>query len=175
MTAFRRGEVPDDLFEQEPMHTVDVTQFVPAGKLIDKGASKRRTPTISDKEWEIAKKEAWRRMQSANWEGAQPRVFAALYALLHERVYSVAPSELTPQIRAYATGAAKRMLAREFDDKPEEMAVFMRWAWMREQKREAWRRENNRDGGRISWTLQFNGSLITDWRLEQSRKPARAS
>jgi hypothetical protein len=130
---------------------------------------RERPKTIPEGAWTKALAETRERMASGDWEGAAPRNLLALYALLHETVYGIAPGELTSATRLYAAGAAGRMLKADFDDDAGAMAEFMRWLWGRERKREAWRRENGRDGQRIGWRLQFNTQLVTDYRLALAR------
>ncbi len=110
-----------------------------------------------------------RMVAEQDWSGAQGKHFVALYAFLHLRVYGVESADLGSSERVYASGAATRMLEREFGGDGAQMAEFMRWCWQREKKTEAWRRANHRSGRRVSWRLQFGGVLLTDWRVEVAR------
>lgn len=166
-----KWDLPDELFPSE--EKTEATAIL-RGFLGEPKTKKTRRGTISDSQWGRMRDAVDAYMQLGDWANATPRDFVVLYAILHERVYGVAASELTPAERLHAAGAAARMLAREFAGDPNEMAEFMRWAWQREAVREKWRRDNNRDGGRIGWRLMFNGSLLTDWRLERTRRHARS-
>lgn len=139
-----------------------------------KGPKRPKTQTISDSAFEKATREMSRMAASTDWSSATARHLVALYAFLHEKVYGVAPAELTSRERFFAAGAANRMLATHFDGDQGAMVAFVRWTWMRELKTEAWRRSNNRtEGRRIGWRLQFNGSLVTDYHVEQKRRVQR--
>jgi hypothetical protein len=136
-----------------------------------KPARSTRSKTISDSAFEKATREMHRMAQSTDWSEATARHMVALYAWLHEKVYGVAPGELTSRERLYAAGAAARMLEKEFDGDPGAMATFVVWTWKREKKTEEWRRANGRtEGRRIGWRLQFNNSLLTDFRIEVKRR-----
>jgi hypothetical protein len=163
--------------EKHPFEGVDEETRESARKLAvwseKPESTKQRTKTIADGAWEKACNEARAMMRSADWNEATPRHFVAAYAMLHERVYGAAPGELTPTVRLQAAGAAGRMLKQEFDGDNAQMAAFLHWTWMREKGREDWRRANRREGGRIGWRLQFNGSLLTDYRVDKARKAGR--
>ncbi len=99
--------------------------------------------------------------------------FVALYADLHYRVYGIVPADLARKERVYAASMAERALEKDFGGDRSKMADFISWAWSRESGREAWRRENKKSGGRITWRSQFDRKLLTEYRLEEARKAAR--
>jgi hypothetical protein len=131
---------------------------------------KRPSQGIANGTWERALADAAERLASGQWAGAKPATWVAAYALLHGKVYGVVPAELTPKPRMHAAGAAGRMLLREFDGDAAEMAEFVRWTWMRERAREAKRQGHGGCSYRLSWQLQFGGAVLTDYRLDQSRR-----
>lgn len=102
-----------------------------------------------------------------------PRHFVALYDLLHQRVYGLAPSELVPKTRTIAAGMAKRLLDREFEGDRGEMAQYMRWVFNREAGRHAWRVREGKPLTRIGFGFCFGGALVTDWRLALTQGGAR--
>lgn len=171
----RTNQVPESAFERE-------VQNKRARKRQKREAQKqgRALPTIPDKAWEKACESAAVRLNAAVrgeegcWGDAQPREYVAAYALLHERVYGILPYELTPIARLRAAGLAKRLLDTHFDGDGDAMGRFILWAWKREKEREDWRRKNpHRAGaGRIGWSLQFGGALLSDWVVEGQRKAA---
>lgn len=110
------------------------------------------------------------RAMSGDWGDAAPSMLVALYEWLHREVYGVAPAELDGRAWAFATAAAKKLVATEFAGDMADVVDFMKWVWKREEGRERWRREHNRDGSRIGWRLQFfPGYLLTDYRISKSR------
>jgi hypothetical protein len=112
---------------------------------------------------EFRANEAWGSFRSGHW--------VCLYAALHERVYGFYPMELeTSSMFGKARIAAGRLLKGTFKDKPEMMADFMRWAWTREKGYEDWRRQNNRSGKRMGWQHQFSTGMVSDYRLDRTRK-----
>jgi hypothetical protein len=124
-------------------------------------------PSIRDKDWANVMGEAAAHARTGNWDGAQPRHFVALYDYLHSKVYGVACAELTPNVRFLVSKKAEGMLAREFGGDCAAMAEFLRWTWQRED----WRERNLPVGrGRIGPWLQFNGAVLTDWRLDGARR-----
>lgn len=150
------------------------TDVVAWAKAEAKTEPKRKRPSgITVASMVKAHREADRRSASDDWEGARPLVFVALYAILHEHVYGVV-EELKTQDRKLAAFAAGRMLKGEFGGDAEAMASFLRWAWKREAGREKWRRDNGRQGLRLTWRLLFGGGyLMTDYRLDQLRGQGR--
>ncbi len=111
------------------------------------------------------------RMARKDWDGMTPGKLVALYWLCHEKVYGVVPVEID-KTAAWETAmkVAGSMVKRHFDDDMERAITFMRWVWTREQGREKWRRDNNRDGQRLTWRNQFSQDyLITDWRAAAMR------
>jgi len=133
---------------------------------------KPRAKTISEGSWEKALKQAREMIASGEWDDALPRHYVAAYALLHEKVYGVAPAELTAAARLRAAGLVAGCLDRQFGGDKAEMAAMMRWTWQREVAREKWRRENDRSGGRIGVHLQF-GACVSDYRVDKARRSAR--
>lgn len=154
---------------------VDVnTMIPPIGKAPPK---KRKSRGITDEVWGRSKTKVLDRLESGEWEYTSPKEFAALYAILHERVYGVSPSEMNiPTERLPAISMAKRMLEKEFDNNAPMMAEFFKWVW----SRESWKFKKITSQGkvfeyRITWRQQFNGKLLTDWRstVLQHVRPAR--
>lgn len=151
-----------------PSGVVNVEAFT--GALKEKRP--RRLGSISDKAFDKLRDEAVACMKSGEWGDACSRTMVALFAILHERVYGVACADLSPSTRLVASFSAGRMLDREFSGDVAAMAMFLRWTWMREKEREVWRRSNGREGGTVSWRLQFNGRLLTDYRIALARQHA---
>ena len=134
---------------------------------------RQRAKTISDSVFGRREQEARAFVEAGDWSRATPAHFVALYAIGHLNVYGVEPGELTPPLRLAAAGAAARMLQNDFGGDAGKMHAFVRWTWERELEREQWRRDNGREGGRISWRLQFSRAIWTDWRLDLARKSSR--
>jgi hypothetical protein len=108
--------------------------------------------------------------ESADWSAATGTHLVALYEWLHQEVYGVATAELDAKSWAYAAQMAGKMVVDCFGGDYGAAVVFLRWAWKREQRTEAWRRENNKPGRRIGWRLNFSGTLVTDYRLDCARQ-----
>jgi len=109
---------------------------------------------------------------SSDWTEARAIDFVALYTSMHEKVYGVAPV-MTSADRLNASFAAAACMRTHFGNEPQELADFIWWTWKREIGREKFRRENGRDGGSISWALQFSGRLLTDYRISMVRESTR--
>lgn len=115
-------------------------------------------------------KEANEMRQSGEWERATAQHFVALYAILHKLVYEIEPLELNDTVRTKAVIMASQCLKKHFNGDSSQMAMFMDYVWTKEKSREKWRRDNQREGGRIGWYRQFDGSLVTDWIADARRK-----
>jgi hypothetical protein len=119
---------------------------------------------------ERARAEMEERAASGDWDGASGAHLVCLYEFLHRSVYGV-DSDIDRKSRMFAGSAAERMIKRDFAEDAGRAVLFMKWVWKREQEREAWRRANNRDGGRVGWRLQFCfASLVTDYRVHVARQ-----
>jgi hypothetical protein len=170
--AFVEGRLPPSMRDEENIDEDTRESCSQLEAMLDARKQRRseRPKRVSSGTWDKALDDGHAMLLSGEWDEARPIHFVAAYALLHKKVYAVECSELTPQARLYASGAAARMLRDEFGDERAEMAEFLRWTWKREKEREAWRRAKNRAGGRIGWRLQFGGSLLTDYRLDLARR-----
>lgn len=113
-------------------------------------------------------------MRVANeWAEATPMHLVALYTWCHEQTYGLRPVEFERGglLWSAATACATKMLREEFKGDIDEMVDYMRWSWRREKRKEEWRRESNRDGGRIEWRAQFmHLYLLTDYRIDKARR-----
>lgn len=143
----------------------------PLGEWIDqaKPKPKRKATAKSMSGYDRAREEAAERVTAGDWGDAGPAAFVGFYALMHEKIYGVAPAELVDAWKG-AVSAARGMLDKDFGGKPIEMLEFLRWTWKRERARETKRRAEGTEGGRIGWVLQFKSrALLTDYRVEESR------
>lgn len=111
------------------------------------------------------------RIDADCWEGADAENFVALFVWLHGEVYGVSPvEEMRTQWRG-ACSAARKLFADVFDNDPNLMLAFVRWVWNREAGFEAWRRQNQSHGKRITWRLMFvSRTLVTDYQIDVARK-----
>lgn len=144
-------------------------------KFLDYGpkrAPRKRKPKPAPLKQAI--EDAQRRSSSGDWDDATGATFVGLYALCHRLIYGVEPADLVPRGPFQAAAkAAKTCLHANFDDDPSDFVDFIRWTWVREEKREAWARANHKERGRISIRLQFSPSLITDYRVDRERRRNR--
>jgi hypothetical protein len=143
---------------------VDITALVgaaPKKRQLGTPAA-RRTALLEEARGCIADKQ---------WGGARAGTLVALYGLFHERVYGAWPTELdAPKTWGLATIMAGRWVRDEFSGDIQRAVECMLWCWMREEGRERWRRENNRDGQRVGWRLQFSGVIASDYRVSLARR-----
>ncbi len=146
MTRVRRGDQP--------------TLFAPEAKTKPGVAAqmKRAADEIADMH------------KRGSFHGAEPIHLVAIYLELHIRVYGVEAVDLGPSERPGAIAAAASLVRTYFEGSGERAVEFVRWVWRREQDREKWRRENGRDGKRLSWRLQFSSALVADYRVALARK-----
>lgn len=135
-------------------------------------ARAKRPRGVSQKRFDEALARAAAMAASGDWSGAKAIDFVALFSAMHERVYGVAPA-LSPAERLKASFVAAATMRAHFGNEPQELADFVWWTWKREKEREKFRRENGREGGSISWALQFSGRLLTDYRIAMARESAR--
>lgn len=109
-------------------------------------------------------------MKSDDWANAKASHLVALYSILHEMVYGVAP-ELKGDDLKLAKYAAGSFLKTKCGGKFPKALEFMRWVWTRERGREEWRRNNQIDGKVIGWRLILNHpAMWTEYRVGQERR-----
>lgn len=120
---------------------------------------------------EVALDDAKRRARSGEWEDAKAATLVGLYALCHQMVYGVVPSELK-QVGLFraATRMAKRMMHEYFDDDPSQVVELIRWSWEREKRKNTWAQSHAIDRNRLSWKWQFAASMETDYRIARTQK-----
>lgn len=118
---------------------------------------------------EAAVKDATVRAASGEWEDAGAGTIVGLYALCHQRLYGVEPIELKTDF-----GMARRrvmtLLRDEFDGDVDAFVQFVRWAWLRQERRVA---RSGPSDYRMGWRVQFSSAVLTDWRV--ANRPARRS
>jgi hypothetical protein len=174
MSAAEKRPAPDSLFpptEQQSQAAASVAKLV-AGRL--EAAKKPKTFRGASKgSVERAREQMNSMAERGEWDDASGTHLVALYEWLHEKVYGVATAELDARTWAVASQMAGRMVEQQFDNDFGKAVVFMRWVWRREHEREAWRRENGKQGARIGWRLMWNGSLVTDYKVDCARRPTR--
>lgn len=140
------------------------------GPLVEKKARKSPEPkSIGPRQHARAVSEAQEMMASGDWAGAEPRHLVALYAILHEKVYSV-PAETLGKEGTFAGYAARRTLMHDFHDDRAAMVEYVRWSFTNEQRTEKWRRtQGHASTFRLSWRLLFSTRGVTNMRVAQAR------
>lgn len=109
-------------------------------------------------------------MESEQWTKGKASHLVALYYVLHEMVYGVAP-ELKGEELKEAKLAAGSFLHSKCADDFEAAVEFMRWVWARERSREQWRRDNKIDGKVLGWRLILrHSSMYTEYRVAMERR-----
>lgn len=148
----------------------------PARWMKPKAKAKRSyATTVPDGKWAKAVAVATERARAGDWSESTPLDYVALFAVLHESVYGVAPGGFGPPERHRACGLAAVLLKRDFAGDVAGLVEFMRWAWARERKREAERRAKGVTAGwNINFRLMFGGVLVNDYIVERERAKARA-
>src|SRR5574338_176134 len=115
---------------------------------------KSRT-TIADEVIEMATRQ--------NWANAGAQHVVALAGEFHRRVYGVEAEELRTRARQIFVRSADSMIKQ---NGVEWVVEFVKWVWKREQERETWRRDNHKQGSRVSIAMVFGSSnLRTEYRI----------
>jgi hypothetical protein len=111
------------------------------------------------------------KVEARDFSSIAARHWVALFCWIHEAIYNV---ECVDEVRAEWKAAmfqAAKMLKHKFDDDPVEMFHFINWVAVREQGHEKWRRENKKEGRRLSWRdLFLRERLLTDYKINQLRR-----
>lgn len=124
--------------------------------------------------WKVALEDAERRAATGDWEDATARSFVGLYALCHRLTYGVDALDLAePGALQGATRAATRALHVHFGDDKSELVEFVKWVWEREKGREEWAAREGKNRGRLNARIQFSAALVTDYRVDMTRRKRR--
>jgi hypothetical protein len=126
--------------------------------------SAKRAKSATDVELAMATADVAAR--TGDWDDVSPRTFVGLYAWCHNATYKVEAAELREKHEFMsATRAAARLLRDEFEDDGGSFAIYIRWAWKREQERVAWAARERIERGRLGWRLLFSTRFVTDYRV----------
>jgi hypothetical protein len=178
MAQPRTRPVPSDLFEpvveapdDEAPEPTPLERFLgrtrtPDGKLVPR--KKRVSRSVSPARYEQIVDETREMMRTRCWDDCAPRHLVALYDLLHEETYGV-DACLTSKDRHRAQLLFGGFVKRVFDGEVTEAILYFFWAWKREKEREAWRRENHRDGMRLGVGLLCSSGFTADYKLHLHR------
>jgi len=133
-------------------------------ELVGKVQRKKRSP-MSRRQVERATDEMNAMRATKDWGAATPKHLVALWAWCHASIYGVFPEEArSPAEFGRACMRAGQMLRQSFPEGGAAQAVeMMRWVWTREKAR--WGKPDANRDRRISWALQFSGSMVGDWRV----------
>jgi len=111
-------------------------------------------------------------MRKGDFERADALHFLAAHDHLHEQIYGVPdPDVMGPALRisrSQVQGMLSSLGTKRLTD-------FVRWAWKEEQRRETWRRENHRDGARMSAQRLFSRSKLTEFYIAMQRQKGVAN
>lgn len=151
---------------------MDVASFLSHNTKRKPPPGTRRTRRRPD--WEVSLEDAEKRAASGKWEDAQIRSFVGLYAFCHRLTYGVDDLDLEDKaVWRSATRQATRVLHNHFNDDKAEMVEFIKWVWEREAGREEWAKREGKNRGRLNVRIQFSARIITDYRVDRSRRRAR--
>lgn len=147
---------------------------------IDEAVAKKKPPKKrastgkNPRGYKTACAEAMIRAKAEDWEDAKPKHLVGLYAVLHEQVYRVPPTELVDSWNG-AVSAARAMLDKEFEGDVFAFVEFIRWTWQRTRRRQEKAIANGEEVRRVGWALQFkHRDLLTDYRVEIARQQETA-
>ena len=99
-----------------------------------------------------------------------PRLWVALFCWLHEAVYGVECIDETRMSWGTASTRANAMLNEEFEGNEDEFMSYLRWVALEEERIEAWRRTNGKQGKRLNWRdLFLYKTKLSDYRLARLR------
>ena len=146
---------------------LSVASFLEGVKAKPQGGTRGRSK-LSDVE--VAKKNAQRRANTGEWDGAGSAIIVGVYAMFHEIVYGEMPLELEqkPEFRR-ALGMAKALLGA-FDDDAGAVVAFMKWSWKRQEGKIEWAKREGRDLSRFSYRFAMSMACVTDYRVQRKTR-----
>lgn len=167
-TMLPLSEVPASSFRIDPKGRTGLGAWVDEG-LNKKPTKKRKATARSPRGYADACEQVIVMMRSMDWDGVKPEHLVGMYAVLHEQVYKVKPTELVDVWKG-AVSAARAMLKKEFNDDIFAFIEYIRWTWQTERYQEAKRIAEGKEPFRITWGYQFKSrTKLTDYRVEMAR------
>lgn len=109
-------------------------------------------------------------MLADDFTNADALHFLALHNLLHEQIYGVLDVDMEGRSLRVVRSRVQKML-NALGSKA--MLEFVRWAWNSERSREAWRRDNFFEQGRMGAYKLFSRHKLVEYRLSLARQKAR--
>jgi hypothetical protein len=102
---------------------------------------------------------------TGDWDNTGPEHLVALFAIMHERVYGIAPNEIAVSWAA-ACKYAGAVLQREFAGSMDAAAEYLDWRWSRVRAQEKRRKANGLGTQyRLGWRFLFSPDSLMDWRV----------
>jgi hypothetical protein len=111
--------------------------------------------------------EAEKMISAKDFSRAEAVHFIALHDALHEKVYGLPDPDVNGKSFRIARSNCQSWI--EALGK-EQLLDYIRWAWREEFRREVWRRENHRDGGRLSISTLLSRHKLTEYRISLARQ-----
>ena len=136
----------------------------------------KRTGTRAKKKTtlEAALEDAEKRAASGDWSQAVVRSFVGLYAMCHRMTYGVDATDLADKgTFQMSTRMVTKVLHDLFNDDKDDLVEFIKWTWEREKGREEWAAREGKSRNRMNVRTQFSASMVTDYRVDQSRRTRR--
>jgi hypothetical protein len=163
-------DLPECLFSiEEGEDPPKVARLSDWAKRTRSGKPKTAKPkTIAAAVFNRARAETSAMMETGDWSSCTARHLVALYDLMHVKCYGVEAS-MSSSERHTLVLRAGGFVKREFSGDYDRAIDYFRWLWTREMGREKWRRENHREGMRVTLGMCLSGMVITDYRLHLTR------
>jgi hypothetical protein len=132
--------------------------------------SRPRSKTIAASRFSKTIAETRAMLESGDWEGFAARHVLALYDLMHEKCYLVAPV-MTSGERHRATLAAGLFVKNVFGGVYDDAVEYFRWLWDREIDRQEWRKRNAKPTNPMAFYWTISTRIVTDYRVHQANNP----
>ena len=190
MSGTTRINVPENLFgdeepkteaqpikrEQTPLEKFLGRKRDEDGKLIPKKRTSR-AKTVAASTFARTEHETREMMAAAlrgdeeAWDECETRHLVALFAIMHEKTYGIAPTT-SPSERYTMTLMMGGFVKRSFGGDMAKALEYFRWLWTREMRNEKWRRENDRETRRLAFQWTIGNRMLDDYRVDQARRKA---
>lgn len=180
MTGTTRANGTGDLFDDEPK-TEERPRRAPTalekflgrkrdaeGKLIPKPKPKRRK-TVAASTFARTEHETREMIRTRDWEGCAVRHLVALFEIMHEKAYGIAPTTSASE-RYTMTLMMGGFVKRAFGGDIDKALDYFRWLWTREIANEKWRRENGREPRRLAFRWTVGNGMLDDYRVAMARR-----
>lgn len=136
--------------------------------MVDPHKPRRKSRPSARDTIERAITDVTRRLDDNDWTKLTATTMLQLWVWCHTQIYDVRPAVKPKEWERWLMRVGS-MCRDRFGADYDEMLVYVRWAWAREERYEKFRRENGHSRPPMGVYKLFGDRVLTDYRIEKAR------